>query len=704
MTLPSRGVSGAISDLCMAIVRRDIAEVSSILSVTPHLARKSHDAGFFPIDAAIMTGDIAIVRLILDQPGLTWTNPAQPASSFKPANKELMLITEFCADRRFDIIEGGLSLHYACLRGDVDILKLVVARCARFYVKDSKGWTPYRHCDVRTEEGRLTLQAYQEAKKKHLHVRALYSDNPLDLAAKAMSRLDLELLRLLLNKHPNLTTKIHPTQGWILLHLAVMNDTTECVKVLLEYDKKAANLQDKWDDSDTRILYYLDRANEPFHYVQSCTALHHACIVGNMKTIKMLLEAGADWTIKDSKGRLAETFLRDSHGDERAKEFKVLCEEEAAKRKRKVVEGSGLSAESGEDESTSAKITKLEEVLGRKMIGQQGPVRTVASAIRLREHGWVDPGRPLVMLFLGSSGVGKTELAKQIALYMNEKDGTGETGNDLTELESEAKFIRLDMSEFQESHSVSNLTGSPKGYVGYNDGGGLSSQLKKNPKAVVLLDEIEKAHPDVLTVFLQVFDDGRITDKKEGVVYCKDSIFVMTSNLASDEIKEAAPRLRQLLEDTKDRPEVYHRTMNKFNKDIHPVLKRSLRRDELLGRINQIVVFLPLSEDEIRDVIIKEMQTWKKRATEKHHIDLSWCDEVVANLVQGYNVNFGVRSVVNEVRRVAVQQVAESQISGKLKKGWLAYLTTNEFGDVEIKCANPRDGLGRRNGCRYYVH
>lgn len=127
----------------------------------------------------------------------------------------------------------------------------------------------------------------------------------------------------------------------------------------------------------------------------------------------------------------------------------------------------------------------LEEILGKKMIGQQGPIRTVASAIRLREHGWVDPDRPLVMLFLGSSGVGKTELAKQVALYMNEKEGTGETGKDLTQLEGDSKFIRLDMSEFQERHSVANITGelhrlfadtikfyadatclgSPKGYV-----------------------------------------------------------------------------------------------------------------------------------------------------------------------------------------------------------------------------------------------
>jgi len=307
------------------------------------------------------------------------------------------------------------------------------------------------------------------------------------------------------------------------------------------------------------------------------------------------------------------------------------------------------------------------------------------------------------MLFLGSSGVGKTELAKQVALYMNQKNGTGETGKDLTDLEDKSKFVRLDMSEFQERHSVANLTGSPKGYVGYDDGGGLTSHLRKNPKAIVLLDEIEKAHPDVLTLFLQVFDDSRITDKKEGVVHCKDAIFIMTSNLGSDEIKAASPRLRKLVNDTKNRPEEYHRVINRFNKELHPVLKQSLKRDELLGRINQIVVFLPLDYEEIRANIDKELMTWKRRSLEKHGIELTWCTEVVENLTQGYDINFGVRSVVNEVRRIAVQQLAEAQIRGDIQRGWLAYLTLDEVGDVEIKFANPIDGFRHRKGCKYLL-
>lgn len=135
---------------------------------------------------------------------------------------------------------------------------------------------------------------------------------------------------------------------------------------------------------------------------------------------------------------------------------------------------------------------------------------------------------------------------------------------------------------------------------GYDEEGFLTRRLRKSPRAIVLLDEIEKAHPDVLTVFLQVFDDGRITDTKRGVIQCQNAVFIMTSNLAADEIKAASPMLRKLVERTEDRPEEYTRVVGEFNRGIHPVLKRSLRRDEFLGRINQIVVFLPLNEEEVR--------------------------------------------------------------------------------------------------------
>lgn len=152
-------------------------------------------------------------------------------------------------------------------------------------------------------------------------------------------------------------------------------------------------------------------------------------------------------------------------------------------------------------------------------------------AIRRKENGWADDEHPLVFLFLGSSGIGKTELAKQLAAYIHKDKPTG--------------FIRLDMSEYQEKHEVAKLIGAPPGYIGHDDGGQLTKRLKKCPGAVVLFDEVDKAHPDVLTVLLQLFDEGRLTDGRGKTIECKNAIFIMTSNLASDEIAQHGLSLRE---------------------------------------------------------------------------------------------------------------------------------------------------------------
>merc|ERR1739838_786248 len=156
---------------------------------------------------------------------------------------------------------------------------------------------------------------------------------------------------------------------------------------------------------------------------------------------------------------------------------------------------------------------------------------TVAASIRRKQNGWFDENHPLVFLFLGSSGIGKTELAKQLAAYLHQ--------------DSKKASIRLDMSEYQEKHEVAKLIGSPPGYIGHDQGGQLTKKLRDNPESVVLFDEVDKAHPDVLTVLLQLFDEGRLTDGKGKTIECKNALFVMTSNLASTEIAEHALQLRR---------------------------------------------------------------------------------------------------------------------------------------------------------------
>ena len=179
----------------------------------------------------------------------------------------------------------------------------------------------------------------------------------------------------------------------------------------------------------------------------------------------------------------------------------------------------------------------LEQRLKEFIVGQEGPISTVASAIRRKENGWMDEEHPLVFLFLGSSGIGKTELAKQVSKYIHKED--------------KAAFIRIDMSlsEYQEKHEVAKLIGSPPGYVGHEDGGQLTKKLKEFPEAVVLFDEVDKAHTDVLTVLLQLFDEGRLTDGKGKTIECKNAMFIMTSNLASTEIADHALQLRREAED-----------------------------------------------------------------------------------------------------------------------------------------------------------
>ncbi|XP_048349029.1 caseinolytic peptidase B protein homolog [Sphaerodactylus townsendi] len=275
-----------------------------------------------------------------------------------------------------------------------------------------------------------------------------------------------------------------------------------------------------------------------------------------------------------------------------------------------------------------------------------GPHQMFLETIRRKENGWYDEEHPLVFLFLGSSGIGKTELAKQTAKYLHKDIKKG--------------FIRLDMSEFQERHEVAKFIGSPPGYVGHEEGGQLTKKLKQCPNAVVLFDEVDKAHPDVLTIMLQLFDEGRLTDGKGKTIDCKDAIFIMTSNVASDEIAQHALQLRQetvelsrkrIAENLDDVQMTDKITISKQFKEnvIRPILKAHFRRDEFLGRINEIVYFLPFCHSELIQLVNKELSFWAKRAKARHNITLLWDREVMDVLADGYNLHYGARSIKHEV-------------------------------------------------------
>jgi len=339
----------------------------------------------------------------------------------------------------------------------------------------------------------------------------------------------------------------------------------------------------------------------------------------------------------------------------------------------------------------------LEKRIKEVIVGQEGAITTVASTIRRKENGWFDEEHPLVFLFLGSSGIGKTELAKQIARYLfkNNKDA----------------FIRVDMSEYHDKHSVSRFIGSPPGYVGHEEGGQLTKQLKKFPKAVVLFDEVDKAHPDVLNVLLQLFDEGRMTDGRGETIQCKEAIFVMTSNLASEEIASHALQLREdarmvskeRYEGKIDDNQVQERITisSKFKEDVvRKILKWHFKRDEFLGRINEIVYFLPFSKTELFELVTKELQYWAQKAKDNHKIELKWDHQVLVALSEGYNVHYGARSIKHEVERRVVNQLAAAHENQQLIPNSAIHITAEEIGEpgkeeflIKLKMKQKNDKL-----------
>ena len=293
-------------------------------------------------------------------------------------------------------------------------------------------------------------------------------------------------------------------------------------------------------------------------------------------------------------------------------------------------------------QSEKEKLLHLEEELHKRVVGQSEAIEALADAVRRSRAGLQDQKRPIgSFIFLGTTGVGKTELAKALAEFL---------------FNNEQSMTRIDMSEFQERHAVSRLIGSPPGYVGYEEGGQLTEAVRRKPYSVILLDEIEKAHPDVFNILLQVLDDGRLTDNKGRTVNFKNTLIIMTSNIGASLIQEETQNLSE---------EERSGTMAKLRIALFELLKKTLR-PEFLNRIDELILFEPLNRTQIHEIVQLQLEHLKLKLSEQH-IQFKWTPEALEWLGElGYDPQFGARPVKRVIQKQVLNALSKSLLSGRI--------------------------------------
>jgi ATP-dependent Clp protease ATP-binding subunit ClpB len=289
-------------------------------------------------------------------------------------------------------------------------------------------------------------------------------------------------------------------------------------------------------------------------------------------------------------------------------------------------------------------LTLRKKNLGKRVAGQEEAIRALSDAVRRSRAGLQDPKRPIgSFIFMGTTGVGKTELSKALADYLFNDDNA---------------MVRIDMSEYQERHSVSRLIGAPPGYVGYDEGGQLTEAVRRKPYSVILLDEIEKAHPDVFNILLQVLDDGRLTDSKGRVANFKNTIVIMTTNIGSHIIQENFEKITD---------ENYFEVLESTKEDVLGLLKKSVR-PEFINRIDEIIMFRPLSKIDIRKIVEIQFKLVQKRLLE-NGVKLDISEAAMDRLAKlGYDPQFGARPLKRVLQREILNELSKQILAGKVNK------------------------------------
>lgn len=311
-------------------------------------------------------------------------------------------------------------------------------------------------------------------------------------------------------------------------------------------------------------------------------------------------------------------------------------------------------------QSEREKLLTLEEELGKRVAGQEEAIRALSDAVRRSRAGLQDPKRPIgSFIFMGTTGVGKTELSKALADYLFNDDNA---------------MVRIDMSEYQERHSVSRLIGAPPGYVGYDEGGQLTESVRRKPYSVILLDEIEKAHPDVFNILLQVLDEGRLTDNKGRVANFKNTIIVMTTNIGSHIIQENFEKIND---------ENYFEVLEGTKEEVLGLLRKSVR-PEFINRIDEIIMFRPLSKADIRKVVEIQFKLIQKRLLESG-VKLDISEEALERLAKlGYDPQFGARPLKRVLQREILNELSKQILAGKVNKDSVIFVELINGVDFEF--------------------
>ncbi len=426
-------------------------------------------------------------------------------------------------------------------------------------------------------------------------------------------------------------------------------------KEIAELSDKRTNLRAKWQ-SEKEVVEGIQKVKEEIeHFKFEAEQAERNGDYGKVAEIRYGKIKESELQLKSFEGKLAEM---QQGGSQMIKE-EVDSEDIAAA----VAAWTGIPV-SRMLQSEREKLLHLEEELHKRVVGQEEAIEAISDAVRRSRAGLQDSKRPIgSFIFLGTTGVGKTELAKALAEFL---------------FNNENSMTRIDMSEYQERHAVSRLVGAPPGYVGYEEGGQLTEAVRRKPYSVVLLDEIEKAHPDVFNILLQVLDDGRLTDNKGRVVNFKNTIIIMTSNMGSHLIQENFEKINE-----KNHDEI----MAKTKVEVFELLKKTIR-PEFLNRIDETIMFTPLTRENVHRIVEMQFKGIEKML-EESNIHLTATNEAIDWLAQlGFDPQFGARPVKRVMQKRVLNELSKQILAGKVQKDTNIVL---DVFDKEFVFRNPID-------------